>query len=106
MSDGIQTTFAMLIVPALWRAAEGCSMIMSVSRVSLLLFPNDDARFAARVESLTGVADSHGFRRLEHHLRYFYPDAVVRQRDALGELDPCTQTWYVYRDGSPSAGHA
>lgn len=71
------------------------------SRVTLLIFPREDEPFRALVESLKGtdgvVAD-----HLERQLRVFYPDAIVRQRDPLGGLDPAAETWYVYRDGSLS----
>jgi hypothetical protein len=69
------------------------------SRVTLLMFPREDAQFRALVESLkgtTGIVADH----LQQQLRSSYPHAVVRQRDPLGELDPAAETWYVYRDGS------
>lgn len=81
-------------------------MVVPASRVTLLLFPRDDGRFAARVESLTVLADSQGVRRLEERLRDYYPRAVVRQRDPLGAVDPTTETWYVYRDGSAAVAPA
>ena len=71
------------------------------SRVTLLVFPQEDEQFRALVESLKGtdgvVAD-----HLEQQLRMSYPHAIVRQRHPLAELDPTAETWYVYRDGSLS----
>ena len=82
-------------------------MTLQVSRVTFLLFPRDDDHFAEQVESIAGADGSMAdFWRLEQRLRAFYPSAVVRPRDPLGELDPTIQTWYVYRDGSASSSHA
>ena len=81
-------------------------VVVPALRVTLLLFPRDDGRFAARVASLTVLADSQGVRTLEERLRDYYPRAVVRQRDPLGAVDPTTETWYVYRDGSAAVAPA
>jgi hypothetical protein len=79
-------------------------MAITASRATFLLFPRDDDRFTAIVGSLTGA---HGAAAddLEEQVRVFYPRAVVRQRDPLGELHPTFVTWYVYRDGSPVSSH-
>jgi hypothetical protein len=81
-------------------------VVVPALRVTLPLFPRDDGRFAARVESLTVPADSQGVTRLEERLRDYYPRAVVRQRHPPGAVDPTTETWYVYRDGSAAVAPA
>ena len=76
-------------------------MTLHAARATFLLFPKDDDRFAERVESMAGDTPVRDSGHLEQELRRFYPQAVVRHRDSLGELSPDSETWYVYRDGSP-----
>ncbi len=73
------------------------------STIQLLVFPRDDEALDAR---LADIGAEHGWERmapadLQQRLRVFYPDAVVRERDPLGDLDARRPAWYVYRDGSP-----
>jgi hypothetical protein len=74
-------------------------MATAAFRLTFLVFPRDDAQFTALVESLAGT-DGTAPDQLEGQLRVFYPQAVVHQRDRLGELDQSAESWYVYRDGS------
>jgi hypothetical protein len=85
----------------IWRRPrEGGQIEVARGAKAFLLFPRDDDRFTAVVRSLT-TADAAAADQLQPRLRAFYPRAVVRRRDPLGDLDLAPETWYVYRDGSP-----
>jgi hypothetical protein len=75
---------------------------MATSRPRFLLFPRDDDRFRHVIESLA-AREVAATKDLEQHLRTAYPRAVVRRRDRLAELESTAETWYVYRDGSPTS---
>ncbi len=60
----------------------------------LILSPPDDQAFVAEAQSAVEVGMTPA--QLELILRAQYPNAVVRERELIGER---FEIWYVYRDG-------
>jgi hypothetical protein len=107
MSDGEQTTYRLrgILGRATCRGLGSIEIDMHKGTVTLLPFPRDDEEFRRRLDSLRNEIDRAGPERFEALLRIVYPRAIVRPRHSLGGLDPINQTWYVYRDGTPTRSH-
>jgi hypothetical protein len=78
-----------------------------VGGIRIVCFPADDAGLRERMESVMRGIPSNGgaprdlVSRVTEALRAHYPNAVVRPREELAELDASAEpTWYVYRDGT------
>ena len=68
---------------------------------TLILNPRPDKHFVEFARELAARTDDAG--QMQELLRERYPAAVVRARDLSSES---AVTWYVYRDGSWTAGGA
>jgi hypothetical protein len=72
-------------------------------------YPSDDIAFESAVQALfAGLADGNGTDEdlasaIVDRLRIDYPSVLIRSRDPIAEFSVEQATWYVYRDGRPTA---
>lgn len=79
--------------------------------LELICFPHDDAAFAADVRAVVEAAseseeidESARIAAVVEQLRGRYPAIRIRSRDPIASFAEGPPTWYVYREGRPTAG--
>jgi PAS domain S-box-containing protein len=71
-----------------------------VQNVRIVTFPRDDLAFEAHVSLARQQMDNWDSAALIDRVRAAYPLARAKLADRAALLDPLTDLWYVFRDGS------